>query len=315
MIAQPANDDCVDALDLCVGQPLSGNNAGSLGIAGFCPATSDLLWYTFTTNSIGGTATISLSDLSCLSGSGIDNELSVVVLAGNGNCLLPSFSAVSLCEQDSMDFSVTTAPLTPNTTYWVLVAGAQNGGATAPANCLFNIEIEGPGVDIVDVDFDAGPGFEITAGETVQLMATGGGPMYNWTPTAGLSGNSIPDPFSTPAVTTTYTVTTIINGCLYADTVTVEVIRLITPPNTFTPNGDGYNDSWEINGIGAYPNAEVVVFDRWGQKVFVSNGYAEEWDGTRNGSALNSSTFYYYIQLNKLEGQVPPITGFVSIIR
>ena len=313
--SQPPNDDCNDAETLCAGQPLVGDNTGSLGGTGFCAGTSDLLWYSFTTNSVGGDATVTMSGLNCLSGAGIDNEMSMVILSGNGNCNLPDFTAASPCEADSLDFSVTATALMPNTVYWLLIAGVQNGLSTSPANCAFEIEMTGPGVDIVDVDFDAGMGFEITDGETVQLTATGGGGTYSWSPTAGLSGSNIAAPFASPSVTTVYTVSTNLNGCLYSDTVTINVVRLISPPNTFTPNDDGFNDTWEIPGISAFPNAEVIVFDRWGQKVFVSNGYSEEWDGTNNGSRLNTATYYYYIRLNKLEGQAPPITGAVNIIR
>jgi gliding motility-associated-like protein len=315
IFGQPPNDDCADALTLCAGQALSGDNTGSLGGTGFCPGTSDLLWYTFTTNSVGGDATISMSGLSCSSGLGIDNEMSMVVLSGNGNCNLPDFTAAGPCAQDSVDFTVTATALMPSTVYWLLISGVQNGGATSPANCAFDIVMTGPAVDIVDVDFDAGNSFEITDGETVQLNATGGGGNYVWSPTAGLSGNGISNPFASPSVTTVYTVSTNMNGCTYSDTVSVNVVVLINPPNTFTPNGDGFNDTWEIPGISAFPNAEVVVYDRWGQKVFVSNGYSEEWDGTNNGRALTTATFYYYIRLNKLEGQAPPITGAVSIIK
>ncbi len=315
VLAQPANDECDDALNLCAGQPMVGDNTGSLGTTGFCPTTSTLLWYTFMTNSVGGDANVSMSNLNCTAGAGFGNEMSAVILTGNGSCTLPSFSAVSACTSGSSDFTVTATSLLANTTYWVLVAGVQNGGATSPANCSFFIEASGPGVDIIDVDFDAGSGFEIQDGETVQLNASGPGPVWSWTPTAGLSSNNIPNPFATPSVTTTYTVSETINGCLFMDTVTVEVVRLINPPNTFTPNGDGFNDTWEIPGINAFPNAQVTVFDRWGQKVFTVNGYSEEWDGTRNGTELNTATFYYTIRLNRLEGQVPPITGSVTIVR
>ena len=311
----PANDDCGDAATICAGQPLSGDNTGSLGGSGFCPATGLPLWYTFTTNSVGGDATFSISDLNCAIATGIGTQLSMVVLSGNGSCMLSQFSAVSNCEQDDQDFSMTVTGLMPNTMYWLLISGFQDAGTTSPANCTFEVEMNGSGVNIVDVDFDAGQGFQIQSGETVQLQATGPGPNWNWSPTAGLSGNNIPDPFATPSVTTVYTLTEIINDCLYSDTVVVEVVSLIDAPNTFTPNGDGFNDTWEIPGINAYPNAEVLVFDRWGQKVYSANGYTDEWDGSNNGKPLSTGTYYYHIKLNRIEGQVPPITGSVSIIR
>ena len=313
-LAQPVNDDCADAALLCADQPQTGNNTGATGWPGFCNGTANLLWYSFTTNNQGGTVDVAISGIACPAVAGMDNELSVIVLSGDGSCLASSFNAASLCQADSQDFVLTSDPLAPNTQYWVIVAGAQNNGATQAAQCDFNLNITGPGADIVNVDFDAGPDMEIGEGETIQLDATGG-TTYNWTPNAGLFADDIPDPFATPNETTLYTVTTVIDGCTYSDVVLIEVIRLIEIINTFTPNGDDINDTWTIRDINDYPNARIIVFDRWGQKVFSSTGYDEPWNGTNKGAPLPTATYYYHIQLNKLQGQVPPFTGSVSILR
>lgn len=309
--AQPVNDDCATAIVLCDDQPLQGqDNTGATGWPGFCPGTDNLLWYTFTTNSVGGAADITIADINCPVIAGADNELSVIVLAGDGTCTPGTFSAESLCVEDSVDFTTTTNALAPNTQYWVVVAGVADNGATITAQCEFEIGITGPGVDIVGVDFSAGPDVEIGEGETTQLGATGG-TTYNWSPTDGLTGNTVADPFASPSETTTYTCTTVIDGCTYADQVIVEVIRLIEPPTTFTPNGDGINDTWRIHGIDDYPNAEVSIFDRWGQRVYKASGYKTPWDG----EGLPVGTYYYVIDLKKVEGQSPPYTGYVAIVR
>ena len=283
---------------------------------GFCPSSGALLWYTFTTNSIGGDVDIFMTNLNCNVGPGFDDEMSMVVLAGDGGGCMSSFAAVSGCVLGNTDFMASAPNLMPNTVYWLLVGGIQNGGATSPANCSFFLEISGLGVDVIDVDFDAGDGFEIQEGETVQLNATGPPGNCLWIRSVvGLSADDVPNPFATPQSSMTYRISKRINGCDFIDSVRVEVIRLINPPNTFTPNDDGFNDTWEILGIEDFPNAQVVVFDRWGQKVFSSSGYTEEWDGTRNGKVLNTSTYYYVIRLNRLEGQVPPITGSITIVK
>lgn len=313
-VAQPPNSDCANAALLCAQQPVAGNNTGAVGLPGFCQNTANLLWYTFTTNSVGGTVDVTVSHFDCPVVPGMDNELTVVVLAGNGSCAPASFTAVSVCGMDSNYFVTTTNALVPNTQYWVVVAGAQNNGATIPAQCGFNIAVEGPGMDVVGVDFDAGQDEEIAEGGSVQLNVTGG-TTYTWTPTTGLSSNTIPDPIANPASPTAYAVTTVVNGCTYTDTVNVNVIQLIDPPNTFSPNGDGINDTWEVPGIADYPGSEVIIYDRWGQKVFKSNGYREPWDGSHNGKQVSEGTFYYYIKLNQLAGRSDPYTGYISIIR
>jgi gliding motility-associated-like protein len=196
----------------------------------------------------------------------------------------------------------------------VPIAGVMNGFSTSPAQCSFTVEVSGPGADIIGVDVSAGPDVSIGEGESTQLQGFGG-PVLDWSPTAGLSGNGIPDPIAAPVSTTRYTLTTAIAGCTFQDDVVVEVLRLIEPPNTFTPNGDGYNDTWDIPEINDYPGAEVTIHDRWGQVVLRSTGYREPWDGTNNGRALSVGTYYYHIQLNQLEGRSPPYTGFVTIVR
>lgn len=310
LFAQPVNDDCADALPLCDQQGLVGDNTGAVGAPGQCNSFSTV-WYTFTTNSVGGAAQVDISSINCPSVLGMGNALNVVVLSGDGSCSLPGFAVVAPgCASDTVDFSLTTTTLAPATTYWVAVGGLANNGATLPAECGFRITVSGPGVQVVDVDFDAGPDVTLAAGASTQLNAVGGSG-YTWSPTSGLSGDQVPDPIAQPTETTVYTVTTQVNGCTFSDQVMVEVVRLIAPPNTITPNGDGINDVWEIPGIQDYPQADVRIFDRWGQRVFQSIGYREPFDG----AGLPMATYYWHIDLNQLGGKAAPYTGFISIIR
>jgi gliding motility-associated-like protein len=313
--AQPqGNIDCATAAVICAQQPVTGNNTGVVGtIPSFCQGTDNALWYSFTTNSAGGVVTLTLSGISCPVVPGAGNALTAVVLAGDGSCAPAGFTAASSCTSGSNDFTVTTDPLAPLTTYWVLIAGVL--GQTGAAQCDFTLEFSGEGADVVGVDLAVDPDWvEIGVGESTQLEVIGAGP-FTWSPTSGLSNGSSANPIASPATTTTYTVSMQVGGCTYSASVLVEVIRRILPPNTITPNGDGKNDVWLIVGIEDYPGAEVLIFDRWGQKVFSSTGYREPWDGTRNGNRLPDATYYYHIQLNQLEGRAPPYTGFISIVR
>jgi gliding motility-associated-like protein len=82
-------------------------------------------------------------------------------------------------------------------------------------------------------------------------------------------------------------------------------------PNTFTPNGDGINDTWNIRFLNNYANCSVDIFTRWGQKVYSSTGYPIPWDGTYRGAALPTGTYYYIINL---KNGLNPLSGFVAII-
>ena len=317
MHAQPANDDCADAMLLCNQQLLAGTNVNAQGsLPGFCtsPGTDNLVWYTFTTNSFGGEVIVEVSGTECLTIPGMGDALTVVILSGDGSCTPGSFGAVSDCTTGSGDFTVTSQALQANTTYWVLVAGALEPGNTMHAQCSFNLAITGPGADVPYIDFGVSPDVTIGLGESTQLVAYGG-PPYEWSPTTGLSGADIADPIASPENTTVYQVTTTLNGCEYIVWVTVEVIRRVDPPNTFTPNGDGYNDTWLIPGITDYPGAEVIIYDRWGQRIYRDVGYEEPWDGSNKGKPVPAGTYYYHIRLNQLEGRSAPYTGFISIVR
>jgi len=61
-------------------------------------------------------------------------------------------------------------------------------------------------------------------------------------------------------------------------------------PNVFTPNGDGANEKWEIPDLRKYISNEIVIFDRWGKKVFEATNYYNNWDGGRLGDGV-----YFYI--------------------
>nr|MCU0340952.1 gliding motility-associated C-terminal domain-containing protein [Spirosomataceae bacterium] len=78
-----------------------------------------------------------------------------------------------------------------------------------------------------------------------------------WFPSAGLDDATAPRPQASPDRTTIYTLTvTTREGCVVEADVTVEVIELKIP-NGFTPNADGANDTWEIEGIQKYPNCTI----------------------------------------------------------
>ena len=128
------------------------------------------------------------------------------------------------------------------------------------------------------------------------------------------NNNKILNPVASPSSTTIYTLTVqSTGGCVGVDSVTVEVsIPNIVIPNTFTPNGDGINDTWNIKNLDSYPNCTVQIFNRWGQNVYTSIGYGLPWDGTYRKAALPTGTYYYIINL---KNNSKLLSGYVAIIR
>ncbi len=121
---------------------------------------------------------------------------------------------------------------------------------------------------------------------------------YAWTPATGLNNPNSPNPIASPVVTTTYQLkVTTDMGCDAEANVTVTVINQIKIPNTFTPNGDGINDNWEIPYLSNYTNCEVNIYTRYGSLIFHSIGYGKSWDGTYNGSQAAVGEYYYIVDL------------------
>ena len=105
------------------------------------------------------------------------------------------------------------------------------------------------------------------------------------------------------------------NQCVAIDTVPVGFTHMscLVIPNAFSPNGDGFNDMWVIEGIELYPEVDMWIFDRWGSRVFrTTNAAGEQWDGTFNGRHLPIDSYHYIIELNNGED---PIPGNVTIVR
>jgi len=88
---------------------------------------------------------------------------------------------------------------------------------------------------------------------------------------------------------------------------------MLVVPNTFTPNGDGINDVWNIKLLDEFPQCLVSVFDRYGSLVYQSRGYSKPWDGTRNGQQLPVGTYYYII--NPQNPGMEQLAGPITILR
>ncbi len=164
---------------------------------------------------------------------------------------------------------------------------------------------------------DAGPDKVMIEGQSVMLegSAGGNGVSYQWTPAVYISDPANLSPTVNPPRDTIYTLHVISDfGCGVAtDNVFVKVYKKVIVPNAFSPNGDGINDAWNIEALDSYPDADVSVFNRYGQLVFHSIGYNKKWDGGYNGNALPIGTYYYLIDLkNKI---YPNLKGWVVILR
>ncbi len=163
---------------------------------------------------------------------------------------------------------------------------------------------------------DAGPWFIVPQGSVIRMNPTANDSTtvtFRWTPAIDFATPNVLRPSLTANKDQLYTLTATAPGnCTAIDTVSVKVLKQITIPNAFSPNGDGVNERWEIKNLGDYSFATVEIFNRYGQVVYFSNGYSLPWDGTMNGNPLPVATYYYIIKFNN---RFPTLSGSVTIVR
>jgi len=92
---------------------------------------------------------------------------------------------------------------------------------------------------------------------------------------------------------------------------------IIHIPNSFTPNGDGFNDLFAPVGIGLNNNFEFYIYDRWGDQIYKSFDANESWDGTANNGkkAAEQEVYVWIIYLRDHLGQQHEFIGHVTLIR
>ncbi len=182
-------------------------------------------------------------------------------------------------------------------------------------DCKSTIALDSVSVNPIPVA-DAGPNRVVLEGGYITLNANasnGNGLTYLWTPAAGLNDPTLLRPVASPANDTRYLLrVTSDKGCVDTSSMFLKVLFKPVVPNTFTPNGDGVNDRWDILYIDSYPGAIVEVYNTTGHLMFRSVGYNVPWDGTLKGQALPAGTYYFVV--NPKNGRAK-MSGYVTILR
>ena len=91
-------------------------------------------------------------------------------------------------------------------------------------------------------------------------------------------------------------------------------------PNTFTPNGDGINDTYFPSGKGISLIKRFTIYNRWGEKIYeavnmLPNNATSGWDGTYKGEALRPDVFVYMVEALCFTDEPIVLKGDVSLIR
>jgi gliding motility-associated-like protein len=96
-----------------------------------------------------------------------------------------------------------------------------------------------------------------------------------------------------------------VNGCGETKT----EVYVIDFPLYFTPNGDGYNDRWNIVGVANQGDAKIHIFDRYGKLLKQISPSGEGWDGTYNGVLMPATDYWFSLEYTD------PTTGNLEILR
>ena len=187
---------------------------------------------------------------------------------------------------------------------------------TARGNCQNQVQhlVAVNALPVVDIS----PVTTTCAGTSVALLASGASG-YQWSPATDLSDPSIGNPVALLQNDILYTVTgTDVNGC----TATASITLKVSPdclgyylPNAFSPNGDGANDVFRVKA-GDYPKSfSLLVFNRFGQKVFESANVDNGWNGNIGGNPAPTGAYIFVIVATTSSGTLVKRQGTVMLVR
>ena len=143
----------------------------------------------------------------------------------------------------------------------------------------------------------------ITPGDQTSLTAISNATGYVWSPSTNLSCNTCSTTIASPTESTRYCVIGSLGSCTVETCVDVVLDESCksninkTVPTAFSPNGDGVNDMYCLQGWDLCVNSfYIAVYDRWGERVYESTDTNFCWDGYYKGKLLLPAVFVYYIK-------------------
>lgn len=215
--------------------------------------------------------------------------------------------------------SISNATFTTGGAFPVTLTATNKIGCTASSNKSIYVAIPPTGKPVQN------PITIISGGSAPLAMTyTGNIANYNWSPATGLNCVDCPIPTATPRFTTKYNLElSDVFGCRSSSEVTVNVVcnnLNYFVPNTFSPNGDGHNETFFARGTGLFSIKSFTVFNRWGQIVFEKKNMAVNdpgvgWNGTFNGQKASPDVYVYIIEILCDNGTVVPVKGNVTLLR
>ncbi len=260
-----------------------------------------------------------------LSGSAVNRPAPSLILGQNSS---------SICLNETVFFTVSPTDCPNNTSYRWLINGvlvattidtvfstsqlSDGDIVTVETDCytVCPITTTANSVPFSVYSFPVDAGFDIStqAGVLTSINGTTSAPVYSWSPSYLFSDPNALSTLVSADQTVTLTLTATENGCTLSDNIILIIDTGIEIPNTFSPNGDGNNETWRIKGIENYPDCVIKIYTRWGQQVFQSVGYSKDkaWDGSINSRKAAEGVYFYVIDLGNGSDL---LKGTINLIR
>ena len=107
-------------------------------------------------------------------------------------------------------------------------------------------------------------------------------------------------------------------GCIDKKSITVEVnpVSNVFIPNAFSPNGDGLNDEFNVEGYNLVDDGfELNVYNRWGELIFRSESRTEGWKGVYQNNIVPQGNYVYKVRVKDVLGNDQEYTGSIAVVR
>ncbi len=249
---------------------------------------------------------------------------------------------VDICEGESVELPLTVTGTESPMLIWSPNTGLScdncvNPIATPDQTTTYTVSTVGCGGDLVETTITVtvlpypgltvGEDQTVNLGQTVELNATNAEATIpiNWydDDTGDLICTDCPRTGVRPDAPGEYHYrATSVNalGCGEEQVTTITIvdpceIGKIEAANAFTPNGDGFNDGFEIRNEGVSTITLVQVFNRWGEMVFETSNINDQWDGTFHGEPVNPGVYMYIMEGICVSAEDFILTGNVTVIR
>ena len=142
---------------------------------------------------------------------------------------------------------------------------------------------------------------------SVELDPVSNGYYFQWE-SVSLNGGEIESPYNLSStisnlVTGDYVfgITASNDVCPYKYEEILLFVDWVFIPNGFSPNGDGINDYFGLDGARQDIKFEIQIVNRWGELVYTSSNAFDKWDGTFNGIQIAEDTYFYFIELSDFQ--------------